>query len=212
MSTDRWSIEADAFVAAFVERAAPALVPPPVTAERPASQPPPLDPWWCQHPRLSPPRLRLTTNGARHRRQCQDCGAAVGNAVSKIDAEKENGARPALPFDEAFYQRGRRREADRQQARLAAHEAKRTAWWEWYNRYLQSPEWRDKRARVMRRASGICEGCLDRRAVHVHHKTYAHVGNELLFELAALCDACHDLVHDDNQNTPLAWMRQGRGG
>jgi len=208
---DRWSSEADEFLRGFIERRAGQDAQQAATqAERPAPAPaeeqPPLEVWWCQHPRLSPPRLRLTKNGPRHRRQCQDCGAAVGNAVSKIDAEKENGARPALPFDEAFYERGQRREADHQQARLAAHQAKRTAWWQWYDRYLQSPEWRDKRYRVLRRAKGVCEGCLLFPAAHIHHTTYAHVGNELLFELVALCEGCHDRVHEDNPNAPLAWM------
>jgi len=206
MSADRWADEAEAFVRGFAERAAPAPLPDSTPSE---PEPEPVaESWWCQHPQLSLPRARRDKHGLRHRRQCLSCGAAAGNAVSRANAERENGG-PAAPFDEAFYERGRKREEAKRRALETAHEEKRTAWWRWYDSYLQSPQWREKRRLVLRRANGICEGCLAERAVHVHHKTYAHVGNELLFELAALCDGCHERVHDDNPNAPLAWMRQG---
>lgn len=37
----------------------------------------------------------------------------------------------------------------------------------------------------------LCEGCGKARATQVHHKTYRNLGDEFLFELVALCDACH---------------------
>jgi hypothetical protein len=66
----------------------------------------------------------------------------------------------------------------------------------WYEQHLQSPEWKAMRAKVMERAGGVCEGCRERSAVHVHHLTYAHAGKELAFELVALCDGCHAKAHD----------------
>lgn len=73
---------------------------------------------------------------------------------------------------------------------------KNSSWFEWYNAYLRSPEWDAKRSAVLKRANGKCEGCGKNTATAVHHLTYAHVGNELLFELAALCKECHKKAHN----------------
>lgn len=50
------------------------------------------------------------------------------------------------------------------------------------------------------RARGVCEGCRSARATQVHHLTYQHAGHvvpggELLWELVAVCDDCHDRAH-----------------
>ena len=49
---------------------------------------------------------------------------------------------------------------------------------------------------VLQRAGHICQGCLSAKAEVVHHLTYDHVGDELLYELVALCRACHDRAHN----------------
>ena len=76
-----------------------------------------------------------------------------------------------------------------------AEERKPDAFWEKYKEYLRSPEWASKRERVLKRANGMCEGCGIAEARQVHHLSYAHVGREMLFELVAICDACHEVVH-----------------
>jgi 5-methylcytosine-specific restriction endonuclease McrA len=48
---------------------------------------------------------------------------------------------------------------------------------------------------VIERADGLCEGCRSAEAVHVHHLTYKHCGNEFLWELVAICRECHERVH-----------------
>lgn len=75
------------------------------------------------------------------------------------------------------------------------------AWRTWYAAYLRSAAWSAIRAKVIRRAKGLCEGCGEARASDVHHLTYAHVGAEFLFELVALCRACH-----------VRWHGWGKGG
>jgi len=70
-------------------------------------------------------------------------------------------------------------------------------WWERYNAYLLTPGWRSKRDRVLQRAHGLCEGCGAKRAVYAHHLTYERVFNEMLFDLVALCDECHQTIHPD---------------
>lgn len=91
-------------------------------------------------------------------------------------------------------------ENERRQRRYEEERARQDReWWAWYNRYLQTPEWRERRRRVMARANGICEGCGEREATQVHHLTYTRVGHEMLFDLVAVCDACHRTIHQDKR-------------
>lgn len=67
----------------------------------------------------------------------------------------------------------------------------------WYAWYLTTPKWDRIRRAVLRRANSACEGCGGiGLALQVHHLTYKHVGNEFLWELVAVCDPCHERVHD----------------
>jgi hypothetical protein len=78
-------------------------------------------------------------------------------------------------------------------------------WREEYTRYLQSPEWLEKRRRVMSRCNGICEGCGEANAVQVHHRWYPPrpilpgsrewIRAEKLFHLVAVCMRCHNDLH-----------------
>lgn len=99
-----------------------------------------------------------------------------------------------------------RPERERQsEERKREYEAMRTAedaerarqdreWWASYNAYLRTPEWANRRRLVFKRAGNVCEACLSRPASEVHHTTYEHVGNEPLWELRAVCHACHELI------------------
>lgn len=66
-----------------------------------------------------------------------------------------------------------------------------------YADYRESPQWKALTDRVIRRAKGVCEGCLTEPAILAHHKTYDHLGEEFAFELLALCSECHDRFHED---------------
>lgn len=68
---------------------------------------------------------------------------------------------------------------------------------EGYADYLRTERWRDLRLRILRRAAGLCEGCLEAPAEQVHHLSYAHRGAEFAFELIALCEPCHERWHKD---------------
>lgn len=69
-------------------------------------------------------------------------------------------------------------------------------WWARYHEYMASPEWRAKRAQVLKRSNGRCETprC-SRRADQVHHLTYVRLGDELLDDLRAICMPCHRIEH-----------------
>jgi 5-methylcytosine-specific restriction endonuclease McrA len=74
--------------------------------------------------------------------------------------------------------------------------------YEEYQSYLKSPLWLNLRNRVLARAQDQCEGCGRWPATEVHHLTYAHVGQEFLWELRAVCRDCHDRLHPDKIRTP----------
>jgi 5-methylcytosine-specific restriction endonuclease McrA len=90
-------------------------------------------------------------------------------------------------------QQRQREFAEQRRAERARQDAE---WHARYAEYLESPEWAERRERVMRRAGWICEGCGARRATEVHHLTYEHVRKEFLWELRAVCRDCHERFHD----------------
>jgi hypothetical protein len=148
----------------------------------------------CLHPR-SEVRRRLDAGGRRtYWRQCLECGSTVGAMVASSVALAEGSAPPA--FDEAA--RGRGREAV---SRFYAEQraARDRAWRDGYDAYLRSDAWRAKRVQALRRDNFQCQGCRERPATQVHHLTYAHVGDELLFELISICDKCHAHAHKERR-------------
>jgi 5-methylcytosine-specific restriction endonuclease McrA len=111
---------------------------------------------------------------------CKICLASITAAERAAEAEQERAERE--------------RQREEEDAR----------WWRLYDAYLRSDVWREKRAAVMQRADGRCEGCLDCRASQVHHRRYPRncwpgsdewIRQEKLFDLVAICEACHDDVH-----------------
>lgn len=136
-------------------------------------------------------RRRTLSNGIVHYwEQCMRCGAAI-RAVKK--GSVRFGADPTPDFDEGL------REGWQASMRLAYEAARESAspddFWDRYERHLASPEWAAIRDRVLVRAGGLCEGCGLRRPVHVHHTTYERLGNEMLFDLQAVCRPCHERLH-----------------
>jgi hypothetical protein len=69
------------------------------------------------------------------------------------------------------------------------------AWWEWYQGYLNSPEWNTRRMAVLARDGGMCQAKCGRKATQVHHLSYMEVGNEPLEDLASVCEDCHKMIH-----------------
>ena len=76
-------------------------------------------------------------------------------------------------------------------------EAKRK-WRKAYTAYLQSKEWKAKRAYILRRDKGECQVC-GGKAEQVHHLTYVRVRppnfSELMSDLIAVCVPCHEEIH-----------------
>lgn len=167
----------------------------------------------CAHEKIEL-RRKICTNGSpMWGHQCTECGRLIGDWVKSTDPAVVKGG-PSIPDwddlrSEQYWAERRARgrfsdkHGDNHQARL---EDERRQWWRDYSEYLKSPEWKSKRARVMRRASGYCEGCLIEYATEVHHLTYKHVKNEFCFELVALCHFCHERVHGEHENMQLSQL------
>jgi 5-methylcytosine-specific restriction endonuclease McrA len=148
--------------------------------------------------------FKVASNGARfYRMQCTACGDTA-RQLSKADLSFGE-ILDATPFDEAkknaYEKRRKARWEQLEQQRRAkeefARQAENAAWRAKYDAHIQSPKWRALRAKVFRRSNGWCEGCGDRPAVEVHHLSYAHMGDEFLWELRAVCRECHERVHQE---------------
>jgi hypothetical protein len=157
----------------------------------------------CDHLRHEV-RQRIDAAGRPfYQHQCLDCGARLGTAVAAAKALADGRQPP--PFDEDLFREGDRklaRHLDEQRAALnrAIDErwaGRRLA----YEAYLLSEAWRNKRAEALRRDHGVCQGCRAQPATQVHHLTYAHLGDELLFELISVCADCHERIHQDRLQT-----------
>lgn len=156
-------------------------------------------------------RARIVQGGGvQIKPQCLVCGQAVGSPLKKSDNPN------AEPFDEALLAKC---EANEKRARwnagiayLKRRDQGELQFQKEYDKYLASPEWRKKRSLVLSRCKGVCEGCMEHPAQEIHHTTYKNFGSEFLFELVALCRACHLRIHgvgesDDPDSRPCRGCR-----
>jgi len=161
-----------------------------INADRaPSAEDAPLSSQTCAHERAYTARRKIAS-GVAPWLLCPDCGHS--RALKKIDHPDLN----ELPeFDENVRERiwdqnhqlwSEKHERER--------EERHQKWWDEYNAYLASPEWLARRRKVLTRAQGLCEACLERPATQVHHTSYKHVRNEPLFELRAVCTICHEQI------------------
>lgn len=154
----------------------------------------------CDH-QATEMRRRVVKGGAiQYVQQCLRCGSPTTGAIAKTKALSMNGGAPVTDFDDALNESWKE---NKQAAISGIYQEERGlnfAWWEWHTQYLKSPEWAANRRKVIQRSQGLCEGCREAEPVEVHHLSYDHVGDELLFELVALCKACHDKAHGHNDD------------
>lgn len=144
-------------------------------------------PWDCAHPVAELRAKRIINGGIQYRKQCQRCGGSVGESVShsKVTVYPGNWD---VQLHERWAASVRSVLAMSREQTLAERRSV-------YAEYLQTAEWSARRNKVLQREHFVCQGCMTARAVEVHHTTYKHIGRELLFELVALCRACHETAH-----------------
>ena len=150
----------------------------------------------CEHPESEVRKQTVRGGGIHYVLQCQVCGQRASSAIARDRAIELAKGREPMPFDDALVEAWDKRRADN--AAEITRRFDRSVFSEEYSRYLAGPIWAEKRRRVMERAGNICEGCGDAVAQEVHHLSYRHVGEEFLFELVAVCYACHDRLHEND--------------
>lgn len=139
-------------------------------------------------------RTQIAANGIKHFKfECQSCGRR-GSSIARVHWIVGSLTEDPPEIDEDISRRYWEAESVRRQNE---RDAESREWWDWYSQYLDSEEWRQKADRVLFRDGGKCMAVLDgcqRRASHVHHLTYKHVGNEPLFDLISVCPSCHEQI------------------
>jgi hypothetical protein len=160
----------------------------------------------CKHDGAQELRKRtVRLGGIQFVKQCLRCGAATTSPLATAKAIEANGGIEPPPFDDALEVKWRKdgQEGEKKiTGDFDSREELRTAeFHNWYDVYLSSDEWADKKSKVMQRANNLCEGCGDARAQVVHHMSYKNVGEEFLFELVALCHPCHERYHKNDGST-----------
>jgi len=177
----------------------------------------------CSHSDTEVRAKTIKGGGIQCKEQCKICGAPVGNPKKKQEGlpkwDEDLPARYKAARDQqlADMQRKYTQLSAEEDANLLEESQDLQAQ---YSAYRRTPAWQSKRARVLRRTGGVCEGCLQAQATEIHHLTYANIGDELLFQLVALCRACHEKVHPehneppfwDNDYVPCTQCRWGDGG
>ena len=65
-----------------------------------------------------------------------------------------------------------------------------------YRDYLQTPEWKERSKRIMRKAGYRCQLCSAQGVrLNVHHNVYTRRGYEDDRDLITLCEKCHTIHH-----------------
>lgn len=148
----------------------------------------------CSHPRKVIVERADSLGRPQFFEFCEDCGLKVSSAIAHYRVSKASDYTA-----DVLEARNRSYVADRKEAltRITTQAAERSQSGNRiaYDDYLRSDDWRRRAAKIMKRAAGLCEGCLTNPPAEVHHLTYAHIGNEFAFELVALCRSCHGRVH-----------------
>jgi len=66
-----------------------------------------------------------------------------------------------------------------------------------YKHYLQSDHWKKfRKFYFARKKPKGCQFCRFRDPLQLHHITYERLGHERLEDVVAICDSCHEEVHD----------------
>lgn len=135
-------------------------------------------------------RRRVSGGAVQLLFQCLTCGRAASLPIAK---NLVLGRPEALPEWDEGLQKQYFEHNDR--ASKIKRQQEHAEWLQAHTDYLQSRKWKSLRARVLTRSGGLCEGCRSSPATQVHHLTYDHWRDELLWELVAICNDCHHRAH-----------------
>lgn len=80
-----------------------------------------------------------------------------------------------------------------------------------YHAWLESPDWKNIRSKVLNRAAYKCEACLAAKASQVHHVTYNYGWLAPAWALKAVCVHCHLRLHEDHAVQAVIASFEDRG-
>lgn len=160
----------------------------------------------CPHdPEVMRPMIlavKLANGSSQYRWHCNLCNSIYGPVLANEDV-RNAGLSPRLHVRTMEQEKARReRVAKRtwqlyQEHREIHEREEKERRGKEYQAYLGTNEWRKKRELVLNRAKGVCEGCGQRPATQVHHRTYERIFKEMLFDLVAICRECHAAIHGE---------------
>ena len=155
----------------------------------------------CQHEKTE---LRFMEHCKQYRHQCLQCHQSSGDAIAKYKINPDQ--LPNIkPFDiiarDGYWKSlaNKRKQTADEIAKEA--EEKLIARKSFYNEYLKSDAWREKRRLVIERQKNICSGCSIAPVQEVHHLSYDNIGDELLWQLQGVCRSCHEKAHNIKKST-----------
>ncbi len=68
-----------------------------------------------------------------------------------------------------------------------------------YREYLFTPEWQERRRRILERDEYRCQICNSPHRLNVHHRDYSRRGYENDTDLVTLCQGCHQVFHENGR-------------
>jgi hypothetical protein len=156
----------------------------------------------CTHERKHFCKFRYEAKGETrwHKTcQCLDCGQRIKPLNGGTWWAAEPGEKVIeLPEFDLIMLDACNRNADKQRFEQYAEQRKSDFLkkHEEYEKYLQSDSWREKRRLVLNRCGNICECCLRKNAIQVHHTNYKTLFDEVAWDLKGVCIACHKRLHN----------------
>lgn len=150
----------------------------------------------CKHEHKELCKVKVAGGSEHTKYQCQRCGVIIGNAIGARDVGDRKIVVHQSELAEHF--RAERDEIYQSilQKYISLQKVASGEFSKFYTEYIKSTKWREICRKVLKRANGLCEGCLERPPTQVHHKHYGNLGDEFMFELLALCAPCHTRFHD----------------
>jgi len=79
-----------------------------------------------------------------------------------------------------------------------------------YQEYIKTDKWQNKRQQILTFWNHRCCLCYRGEGLHVHHRTYESLGNELITDCIVLCEQCHQRHHlfMEYPEASLIWLRK----
>ena len=149
----------------------------------------------CAHEVVESRRAKYANGSLHVIRQCQRCGANLGTIPKNQAPQGVADADPTMRQRYEVERECQRQEINQKHVRIQRNNG--NLFRLRHQEYLSTTAWKTRRDKVLQRADSICEGCMDAKATVVHHLSYDHWGDELLYELVALCVSCHDRCHPE---------------